>query len=403
MLQQTRAETKWNFNRLRDLSDIQYGYTESASSNEIGPKFLRITDIQNGSVNWENVPYCKIEDNELKKYLLKKGDIVFARTGATTGKSFLIQGEIPRAIFASYLIKVHINNSSLLPAFLYQYFQSDEYWRAISLGTTGSAQGGVNATKLGDLLIPTPPLEEQKRIVSILDEAFTDIEKAKVNAEKNLVNAKELFDSHLNNVFANPGEDWEEKRLGDICEIKGGGTPSKGNKLFWIGNIPWVSPKDMKQKEIIDAQDHISEEALLKSATNLIPADALLIVVRSGILAHSIPIGITQKPVTINQDMKALIPPKYLLAEYLYYYFTGINKILLSIASRGATVHRIPAELLENVLIRYPNKSEQKNIVFRIDAIWKETNKLMEIYKQKITALEELKKSILKNAFQGEL
>lgn len=271
------------------------------------------------------------------------------------------------------------------------------------VGNTGAVFNSISKTQIEEIPIPLPLLSEQKRIVAILDKAFTAIAKAKENAEKNLANARDLFESYLQGVFANRGDGWDEKTLGEVCEIKGGGTPSKSNKSFWIGAIPWVSPKDMKQKNISDAQDHISQAALDSSATNLIPEDSLLIVVRSGILAHTIPFGITRTPVTINQDMKALIPSEKLNTEFLYYHLYGIHNKLLAIASRGATVHRIPAELLENIHIYFPLLPEQKRIVSELDALSAETKRLEEIYKQKIADMDELKKSILEKAFKGEL
>lgn len=191
----------WEIKKLGEVSKINYGFTVSASQKDIGPKFLRITDIQDNNVNWETVPFCKIVEDDIKKYKLKTGDIVFARTGATTGKSYLIKNP-PLSVFASYLIRVQISDDkNILPDFLFKYFQTNKYWDKIQKGISGSAQGGFNATKLSELKIPLPPLPEQKRIVKILDEAFEAIDKAKANAEKNLQNSKELFDSYLNGVF----------------------------------------------------------------------------------------------------------------------------------------------------------------------------------------------------------
>jgi len=168
----------WNIESLNMIANISYGYTESASNELIGPKFLRITDIQNNAVNWKNVPYCKIAADNLKKHRLLDGDIVFARTGATTGKSYLVS-DPPLAVFASYLIRVQLTNKNILPAFVYLYFQSNNYWEAIRSGISGSAQGGFNATKLGDLLIPYPNSQnEQLDIISkvnFLNNAINDL------------------------------------------------------------------------------------------------------------------------------------------------------------------------------------------------------------------------------------
>ena len=147
----------WQVKKLGEVSTIQYGYTESATSEPIGPRFLRITDIQDDRVDWTSVPYCKIESVNLPKYELASGDIVFARTGATTGKSFLIT-DPPKAVFASYLIRLRLVDKILAPEFVFLYFQTSDYWHSIKEGSAGSAQGGFNATKLSALSIPVPPL-----------------------------------------------------------------------------------------------------------------------------------------------------------------------------------------------------------------------------------------------------
>lgn len=145
----------------------QYGYTASAQQEPIGPKFLRITDIQNGTVDWEQVPYCRCRDP--KKYQLYDGDIVFARTGATVGKSYLVNDPPKAAIYASYLIRLRATKDCILPSFLAYFFQSNQYWKQITDGQVGMAQSNVNGSKLAKLKLPLPPLAEQKKIARELD------------------------------------------------------------------------------------------------------------------------------------------------------------------------------------------------------------------------------------------
>ncbi|WP_428032931.1 restriction endonuclease subunit S [Ancylobacter sp.] len=118
-------------------------------------------------------------------------------------------------------------------------------------------------------------------------------------------------------------------RLGDVCEIKGGGTPSKSKPEFWNGDIPWVSPKDMKSWEIIDAIDKINSAAIKGSATSLIPADSILLVNRSGILNHTLPVGINRRPVAINQDLKALICNRRAHPDYIARLVKAAEPIIL--------------------------------------------------------------------------
>ncbi len=159
----------WEESTFGKFVDTKYGYTESASTEEVGPKFLRITDIQDGSVNWNSVPYCTISDIEFEKYKLKVDDIVVARTGATTGKSYIILEDV-NAVFASYLIRINIiNKNRILPKYLWRFMQSTLYWNQIMEVKKGIAQPGVNANKLKELLIYIPSIEEQNEILRIVE------------------------------------------------------------------------------------------------------------------------------------------------------------------------------------------------------------------------------------------
>ena len=181
-------EGRWDLSRLEDIAEsVVYGHTASAEYGESGTKFLRITDIQDGSVDWETVPTCECDLNGQAKYRLESGDIVFARTGATTGKIFLIIECPEGAIFASYLIRVR-PGKGVLSEYLAHYFCSPMYWEQISKSATGSAQPGVNASKLKKLQIPLPPLPKQKRIATFLDklsaekQTLVEIYKTKIRA-----------------------------------------------------------------------------------------------------------------------------------------------------------------------------------------------------------------------------
>lgn len=144
----------------------QYGLTATATNEPSGPRFLRITDIQDDSVNWTSVPYCGCDSALTLKYRLTPGDIVIARIGATTGKTFLITEPV-RAVFASYLIRVRVKNS-LMAEYLYQLTKTHLYWDQINVAKGGRLKQGVNIPVLQGLQIPVPPLKEQEQIVHAL-------------------------------------------------------------------------------------------------------------------------------------------------------------------------------------------------------------------------------------------
>jgi len=185
---------------LKNFVKTQYGYTEKSSFDIAGPHYLRITDIQGETVDWNNVPNCSIDETNYQKYSLHPNDIVVARTGATTGKSYMI-GEDIDAVFASYLIRVQITNIRLLPKFLYMFFQSQEYWSQIMELSAGIAQPGVNARKIQSMMICVPSLPEQQEIVRILDRLLAREQRARQAAEETLAAIDRMKQSILARAF----------------------------------------------------------------------------------------------------------------------------------------------------------------------------------------------------------
>ena len=158
----------WKWMRWGNLAySIQYGY--NAPAQEAGKiKMVRISDIQDNSVNWDSVPYCDIPDEEIETYLLKENDILFARTGGTVGKSFLVNSVPEDAIYAGYLIRTRYNNQ-LVPRYLKLFMESQLYWIQLQNGKTQGCQPICNGQTLSKMMIPLPPIEEQQRIVERLD------------------------------------------------------------------------------------------------------------------------------------------------------------------------------------------------------------------------------------------
>ena len=170
---------------------ILYGVSESAKTSG-KYRLLRITDIQNNSVQWDTVPYTDFDANKAESYLLSDGDILFARTGATVGKSYLVRGLKEEVIYASYLIRVQTYDA-VLPQYIKFYFESGYYWEQIVHESVGVGQPNVNGTILGNLNIPIPPIHEQSRIVSELSKwmgIIDVIEQGKINLKIVIKEAK---------------------------------------------------------------------------------------------------------------------------------------------------------------------------------------------------------------------
>ena len=182
----------WVWTTLGEIaSSILYGVSESAK-NKGAYRLLRITDIQNNKVKWQTVPFTDYDDSKAQAYLLKNGDILFARTGATVGKSYLVGDISEPSIYASYLIRLRMP-AAIPPSYIKFFFESDFYWEQISINSVGIGQPNVNGTALANLSIPLPPLAEQTRIVAEIERwfAFIDtIEQGKESLQTAIKQAK---------------------------------------------------------------------------------------------------------------------------------------------------------------------------------------------------------------------
>jgi type I restriction enzyme S subunit len=375
------VKSKWEFKNLTTVSAINYGYTESASNEPVGPRFLRITDIQDDRVDWKSVPYCKIESADIPKYRLASGDIVFARTGATTGKSFLVNAP-PDTVFASYLIRLRVTDKKLLPKFVSLFFQTDGYWKSIKDGSAGSAQGGFNATKLGALSIPIPPISEQQRIVAIIDEAFNGIATAKANTEKNLQNARALFESHLQSVFTQRGKGWVEKTMGQCFKVRSGDfLPAK--VMIETGGIDVYGGNGIAGKH---------------NAKNL--SGENIVIGRVGAKCGNVRHVVGDLWLTDNA---------FYISEFYCEFDLAFLERLLTLKQLRNNAHQaaqpvISYTTIKDVVLEFPvSKAVQKEIADMLDALEIETQRLESIYQRKLVALDELKKSLLDRAFTGAL
>lgn len=191
-------------------------------------------------------------------------------------------------------------------------------------------------------------------------------------------------------------EHWDLHKLKYIARFSGGGTPNRENLAYWNGDIPWVSPKDMKVEVIVGAEENITAEGLQNSTTSLVSPGGILIVVRSGILKHTIPVAINNVEVALNQDMKALrFNPEVALFDFFLRWVQGFNNQLLHAwLKQGATVESIEQEYLSDTTVPMPGIDEQRVIVdfldhetARIDALIEEQQRLIELLKEKRQAV----------------
>ena len=322
--------------------------------------------------------------------LASSSDILLCVVGATIGKiNFGIECAIGRSVAAIRPIKNKLDQKYLF------YFLSGktDYLRSSS---QGAAQTVITKVMIGELEIPLPPLPEQQRIVAILDDAFTKIEKAKANAEQNLKNAKELFESYLQGVFENKGDDWEEKTLGDI------GKPSMckrilKNQTSSTGEIPFYKIGTFGKTPNAYISQEIYDEFRTKYS---FPKKGDVLISASGTIGRRV--RYDGEPAFFQDSNIVWIDndEKQVLNDYLYVFYEFCDWQ----PSKGATISRLYNSNLTSVKIAFPKSfKEQNKLLDKINILSIETKKLEVIYNQKIKDLEELKKSVLQKAFSGEL
>ena len=263
---------------------------------------------------------------------------------------------------------------------------------------TATGVPGLNREDAYKLSIGLPPISEQRRIVDILKRAdgIRRLRKQAIQTTRELIPA--LFVDMFGDPATNP-KGWQKRRLEESAIFIGGGTPSREIPGYWNGDIPWVSPKDMKIDRISSAEESITHTAIEKSATNLIPKDSILIVTRSGILRHSLPLAITREPVCINQDIKAIAPN---LAVNPYFLFAQIalrRRDLLRKVRTGATVHNLRTEDVKQLEIVVPPLEIQRQFSAQLDAAWS----LQDQHSVHVSRADNLFASLSYRAFRGEL
>ena len=277
---------------------------------------------------------------------------------------------------------------------------SDAYKDFIGKVSDGANINNLKFDDLRGFLVPLPSISEQQRIVSILDQVFEGIATAKANAENNLKNARQLFESHLNSVFSQRGEGWVEKRLGQVCQTGAGGTPLKSKKAYYEGGtIPWLLSGEVSQGQIHKAKHFISQQGLENSSAKIFPKNTVLVAMYGATAGQ---VGILKFEASTNQAVCGILPNDRFVPEYLFYFFLSQKDSLVAQAAGNAQPN-ISQLKIKNTAVPILSLSEQQEIVERFDFLRNQTQRLESIYQKKIEALDALKKSILKKAFSGKL
>ena len=396
----------WVWTEISEIaSTIDYGVSESAKATG-KYRLLRITDIQDGKVSWESVPFTDYPEDKAKAFELSDGDILFARTGATVGKSYLVKSAPNNAIFASYLIRVQYSRS-VIPQYIKYFFDSGYYWEQISNSSVGVGQPNVNGTSLGKLRIPLPPVAEQNRIAEetrkwmcVID--GMEFEAKHLDDDINAAKSKILdLAIHGKLVSQNPSEEpaigllrrinpdfkasdnlhyegnvptgWVTTRLGDIVDIISGTsfqktditTPGTGLKILRGGNI--------QNGHIVLCDDdiHISEQ-LINERANVKKGDIVIVAsTGSSELIGKAALSYQNYPRTqIGAFLRIIRPRSVELSDYLGIIFQSeLYKKHIREVAKGTNINNIKASYITDFMVPMPPLNEQKRIILKLRAL----------------------------------
>ena len=350
----------WKSVRLSEIcTNIQYGYTASAQTENIGPKFLRITDVVGDLISWQTVPYCPISQTDFEKYRLDVGDIVVARTGNTTGHAKLIRQNV-NAVFASYLIRFKVDKNKAYHGFIGRLIESGIFKNFVRSVIGGSAQPGVNAKVLGNFLINLPPLPTQRKIASILS-AYDDLiennlkriklleEKAQLTYEEWFVRMK--FPGHENAVWDEESglpEGWEKLKLQEFAEIIMGQSP----KSEFYNDVGFGLPFHQGVKDF--GTRFPSNKTWSKQGSRIAKKGSILFSVRAPVGR----INITNENIVLGRGLAALNQNEG-FNTFLYY---QLKQIFFedNLIGGGAIYNSVTKKDMQNIIILVPKKELTK-------------------------------------------
>jgi type I restriction enzyme S subunit len=351
---------------------------------------------------FNDIRYFIDEDkfNEMKRFELNSGDLIMSCSG-TMGKIAIVPDNIMTGIINQALLKL-TPSKKISTVFLKLWMQSESFQDSLREYSGGAAiQNVASVAILKQIEIPLPPLPEQQRIVSILDEAFAAITVAKANAEQNLKNAKELFESYLQGVFEKKGDGWEEKTLKEITTLLGDGlhgTPKytvDGDYYFINGNNLTDGAIEFKEStKRVSIDEYNKHKKKLTNRTVLVSINGTL-----GNVAFYNDEKIILGKSACYFNLKESIDKNFILYVLSSAYFLNYAQK----EATGATIKNVSLKTMREFIVPLPSIKDQETIVQKLDALSAETKRLEAIYWQKSLDLEELKKSVLQKAFNGEL
>ena len=421
-------DSAWRHERLYDICDIRTSNVDKKSQED--QQWVRLcnyVDVYHNERITSEIPFMEAtaSENEIERFTLGKGDVVITKDSESAddiGVPAVVAEVIDQLVCGYHLTVLRPDTTQVVGPFLNYALSSRLSSHQFHLAANGVTRFGLTYQGTKNVRIFVPPLAEQERIASFLDWKTGEIDRliAKKRAlisalaEKRMAVITQAVTRGLdpNAPLKETGipwlgkvpEHWDTVPLGFLVSISGGMTPSTGNPAFWKGEIPWVTPKDMKQERVEDSIDHLTEDALAENSITLKPIGSVLCVVRGMILAHSFPVAINDQEVTINQDMKALQCESRLQPEFLHRCLMGFADVFVALADTSAHgTKKIVTGTLKSFVVPVPPIKEQGEIVERLLHELRRLDVLVDSTNRTIDRLTEYRTALITAATTGKI
>lgn len=352
----------WEVKQLQESlrMSLSYGINAPAVAySDNLPTYLRITDISEDGYFISNNKSSVNHPNS-HNYFLEEGDLVFARTGASVGKSYLYRLSDGNLVFAGFLIRASLDTTKLIPEYLANWVRTQQYWDWVKFISMRSGQPGINSKEYSQLLIPLPPtLEEQRAIANALSEIDDQI----TALEESIAKKRELKQGAMQRLLT--GEErlagfsgtWEVKRLGEISNVFSGGTPSTTVSEYYNGNISWITSSDLNKGRIFSVGGRITELGLQNSSAKMINAHTLLIALYG---ATAGVVAISEIEAAINQAVLAIIPSNDNI-EFIFYLLSKLKDSIVETYTQGGQPN-LSGNIVKSIELTFPPLDEQQAI-----------------------------------------
>ena len=330
--------------------------------------------------------------------LVHTGDVIFATVRPTLKRITVVPETLDGAVCSTGYFVLRPTDE-VLSRYLFYYLQSRRFSKEMESLQRGASYPAVSDKDVKEHIMLLPSLLEQQRIVSILDEAFENIRGYKKQIVQKDNRVRDLLQSSLVSTFSELNVQTKVK-IGEFCKTTSGSTPRKSNKDYHTnGTIPWLLSGEVNTKEITESKNFITELALKETSVKLFPPDSVLIAMYGATAGQ---VGILRFHSTTNQAICGIFPNDKIFPEYLFYALQNANAELVAQAS-GSAQPNLSQQKIKALSIPLPPLKEQSEIIQKFDSLFENVNQIEQTYQQELNSYDELKQSILQEAFSGTL